>query len=122
MGPINAWEFGTRGNDEPGDHAALAYALAEAGAVGRVLCTPGRSRYSLGVSHTMITRLVPSGVRAMFSTHPATEDRIEALQEMAAEMGGEGGLGSAPTAAELSRQMYSDRPARRSALDPIDRG
>ena len=63
MGPLNAWEFGTRGNDEPGDHAALAYALAEAGADGRDLYIPGRSRYSLGVYHTMNTLLVPSGVR-----------------------------------------------------------
>ncbi len=66
--------------------------------------------------------IVPSGVRAMFSTHPATEDRIEALQDIAREMG----AGSAPSAADLSREMYGSRPNRRgggrSALDPVDRG
>ncbi len=74
--------------------------------------------------------IVPSGVRAMFSTHPATEDRIEALQDIAGEMGqGQMNAGSARTAAELSREMYGSRPnrpsggssGRRSALDPFDR-
>jgi heat shock protein HtpX len=49
--------------------------------------------------------IVPGGMRAMFSTHPATEDRIAALQDIAAEMGG----GAAQS------------PARRSALDPVGR-
>jgi len=68
--------------------------------------------------------IVPSGVRAMFSTHPATETRIARLQEIAGDMSGS----SAPSAAQLSRQMYGDsRPplsrakSGRSALDPLGR-
>jgi heat shock protein HtpX len=41
-----------------------------------------------------------SGLRmdGLFSTHPATENRIAALQELAARMGGGGGWGAAPAA------------------------
>ena len=109
-------EFGAdRGGAEiSGKPLALASALAKIAGPAAHMPTEAAQRNPAAAQ----LYIVPSGVRAMFSTHPATEDRIEALQEMAAEMG----RGSAPTAAELSRQMYSDRPARRSALDPIDRG
>lgn len=61
--------------------------------------------------------IVPSGVREMFSTHPATEARIEALQDIARDMGHRDG--GAPTAAELSERMYGGR--RNSALNPLGR-
>ncbi len=50
--------------------------------------------------------IVPVGISQMFSTHPATERRIAALEALADEMGG-GGTAS------------SDLRPRRSALDPL---
>ncbi|MEE9433256.1 MAG: M48 family metalloprotease [Sphingorhabdus sp.] len=63
--------------------------------------------------------IVPSGVRAMFSTHPATEDRIEALQDIAHQMARGSSPSSSPSAADLSREMYGGR--KNSALDPLSR-
>jgi heat shock protein HtpX len=54
--------------------------------------------------------IVPQGLRSMFSTHPATEDRIAALQRLSTEMGGR--------AINDIAQPSSRRP---SALDPARR-
>ncbi len=56
--------------------------------------------------------IVPGGVRQMFSTHPATEDRIAALQAMA-HGGGSGGWSTRPD--ELGDMGRLRKP---SALDP----
>ncbi|AMO71063.1 M48 family metalloprotease [Sphingorhabdus sp. M41] len=56
--------------------------------------------------------IVPGGVRQMFSTHPATEDRIAALQAMA-HGGGSGGWSSPPD--EIGDMGRRHKP---SALDP----
>ncbi|MGB5723558.1 MAG: protease HtpX, partial [Parasphingorhabdus sp.] len=60
--------------------------------------------------------IVPAGVRQMFSTHPATEDRIAALQEIArggGVGGGSGGWSSRPD--EIGDMGRLRKP---SALDP----
>lgn len=58
--------------------------------------------------------IVPAGVRQMFSTHPATEDRIAALQEIAHRSGG------GPDTMSGNRDEVGDmsRLKKRSALDP----
>ena len=57
MTPINAWDFGATGRDEPEDQAALQAALDHAGAHGRDLYIPR------GVYRVTNALLVPSGVR-----------------------------------------------------------
>jgi heat shock protein HtpX len=58
--------------------------------------------------------IVPSGGRdSLFSTHPATENRIAELERMAAEMGGLPPSASVPLTARRRR--------RASALDPLGR-
>lgn len=57
MTPINAWDFGSAGSDEPGDQAALQAALDHAGEHGRDLYIPR------GVYRITNALLVPSGVR-----------------------------------------------------------
>ena len=60
--------------------------------------------------------IVPGGVKQMFSTHPATEDRIAALQDMAQDMSQNIGGGGASGG-------NTDRPVGRpSALNPTGRG
>lgn len=58
--------------------------------------------------------IVPSGMKAMFSTHPDTGDRIAALQDIAAEMG----QGDYMTG---GGSVNIDRPKRSSALNPNGR-
>lgn len=71
--------------------------------------------------------IVPTGVSALFSTHPATESRIAALEAMAQEMGAEE-MGSpppamAPAARRSALSANTSAPRRRSsALDPLRRG
>ncbi|WP_221793127.1 zinc metalloprotease HtpX [Aquisediminimonas sediminicola] len=54
--------------------------------------------------------IVPTSISSLFSTHPATESRIAALEQIARDMGGPTSYGSAPSVVP--------RSARRSALDP----
>ena len=57
--------------------------------------------------------IVPAGVRQMFSTHPATEDRIAALEEIAHRGGGSDRMsGRSDEVGDMSRLK------KRSALDP----
>ncbi len=57
--------------------------------------------------------IVPSGVKQMFSTHPATEDRIAALQDMASGGGSDGWSSNADEIGDMGRLK-----TKRSALDP----
>ncbi|WP_422345076.1 M48 family metalloprotease [Parasphingorhabdus sp.] len=57
--------------------------------------------------------IVPSGVKQMFSTHPATEDRIAALHDMAQGGGSDGWSNNADEVGDMGRLKN-----RRSALDP----
>ena len=94
-------EFGAdrAGAEISGNPLALASALAKISRGAAAIPNPVSER----TPATAQLYIVPTQVSEMFSTHPATERRIEALQDIAAEMG------SAPV--NLSR--------RSSALDPL---
>jgi heat shock protein HtpX len=67
--------------------------------------------------------IVPTQVSQLFSTHPATESRIAALEAIAVEMGAAPALAPAPTAPRPSALSANPAPPRRrsSALDPLGR-
>lgn len=94
-------EFGAdrAGAEISGNPLALASALAKISRGAAAIPNPVSER----TPATAQLYIVPTQVSEMFSTHPATERRIEALQDIAAEMG------TAPV--NLSR--------RSSALDPL---
>lgn len=94
-------EFGAdrAGAEISGNPMALASALAKISRGAEAIPNPVAERMPAATQ----LYIVPTHISEMFSTHPATERRIEALQDMAVEMG-------TPVAAV--------RP-RRSALDPL---
>jgi heat shock protein HtpX len=94
-------EFGAdrAGAEISGNPLALASALAKISRGAAAIPNPVSER----TPATAQLYIVPTQVSEMFSTHPATERRIEALQDIAAEMGS--------PAVSLSR--------RSSALDPL---
>ncbi len=96
-------EFGAdRGGAEiSGKPLALASALARISNQAQRIPNPVVERNPAAAQ----LYIVPSGVRALFSTHPDTGDRIAALEAIAREQG------SAPPP-----------PRRGSALDPLGRG
>jgi len=98
-------EFGAdRGGAEiSGKPMALASALARISSQAQRIPNPVVERNPAAAQ----LYIVPSGVRALFSTHPDTGDRIAALEAIARDMGG------APAPAQ---------PRRGSALDPLGRG
>ncbi len=98
-------EFGAdRGGAEiSGKPMALASALARISSQAQRIPNPVVERNPAAAQ----LYIVPSGVRALFSTHPDTGDRIAALEAIARDMGG------APA---------STQPRRGSALDPLGRG
>ncbi|MDM7955482.1 zinc metalloprotease HtpX [Blastomonas sp.] len=98
-------EFGAdRGGAEiSGKPMALASALARISSQAQRIRNPVVERNPAAAQ----LYIVPSGVKALFSTHPDTGDRIAALEAIARDMG------AAPAAV----------PSRRgSALDPLGRG
>ncbi len=98
-------EFGAdRGGAEiSGKPMALASALARISSQAQRIPNPVVARNPAAAQ----LYIVPSGVKALFSTHPDTGDRIAALEAIARDMG------TAPAAV----------PTRRgSALDPLGRG
>ncbi len=94
-------EFGAdrAGAEISGNPMALASALAKISRGAEAIPNPVAERMPAAAQ----LYIVPTHISEMFSTHPATERRIEALQDMALEM-------QTPVAAV--------RP-RRSALDPL---
>ncbi len=94
-------EFGAdrAGAEISGNPMALASALAKISRGAEAIPNPVAERMPAATQ----LYIVPTHISEMFSTHPATERRIEALQDMALEM-------QTPVAAV--------RP-RRSALDPL---
>lgn len=92
-------EFGAdkAGAEISGNPMALASALAKISRGAQAIPNPVSEQMPAAAQ----LYIVPTQVSEMFSTHPATERRIAALQDMAGQMG------SAPA------------PRRRSALDPL---
>lgn len=91
------------GAEISGNPRALASALAKI--AGPAKAHPPQA--ALANPSTAQLYIVPVGVSEIFSTHPATEKRIAALEDMAGDMGDAGGF--TPAA----------RTPRRSALDPL---
>lgn len=95
-------EFGAdkAGAEISGNPMALASALAKISRGAQAIPNPVSEQMPAAAQ----LYIVPTHVSEMFSTHPATERRIEALQDLAAEMA------ALPQAAPQRR---------RSALDPL---
>lgn len=89
------------GAEISGKPMALASALAKISGAAQAIRNP----VSEANPSAAQLYIVPTHVSEMFSTHPATENRIAALQELAGELR----TGEMP-------------PRRRSALDPLGRG
>ncbi|WP_031295154.1 zinc metalloprotease HtpX [Sphingobium ummariense] len=99
------------GAEISGNPRALASALAKiSGQAGRIP-NPVAERNPAAAQ----LYIVPVHVSELFSTHPATEKRIAALEDMAAEMGGPA-IAAPPRASALSPAPQPRRRA--SALDP----
>ncbi len=90
-----------------GNPRALASALAKIAGPARDYPTEASVRNPA----TAQLYIVPVGVSELFSTHPATDKRIEALMDMA-------GGGNLPPTHDDQRRDEAPRP-RRSALDPL---
>jgi heat shock protein HtpX len=92
-------EFGAdkAGAEISGNPMALASALSKISGVAQAIPNPVSERMPAAAQ----LYIVPTHISQMFSTHPATEHRIEALQDLAAQMG------------------TVQAPRRRSALDPL---
>jgi heat shock protein HtpX len=89
---------------------ALASALAKLGEAAARIPNPVAARNPAAASLYIVPGLGRGRGDSLFSTHPATENRIAALEAMA----GEAGLHSPPPIGE-------GRPVRISALDPLGR-
>ncbi|MEC3912669.1 zinc metalloprotease HtpX [Sphingobium sp. CR2-8] len=103
------------GAEISGNPHALASALAKIAGQAERIPNPVAQRNPA----TAQLYIVPTHVSELFSTHPATEKRIAALQDMAADMGAPM-MTAAPRASALSPVSAPKR--RRSALDPHGRG
>ncbi|SCW63890.1 heat shock protein HtpX [Sphingobium faniae] len=99
-----------------GDPRALASALAKISGQAARIPNPVAQRNPAAAQ----LYIVPTHVSELFSTHPATEKRIAALHDMAAQMGPPAVRAAPPRASALSP---TPAPARRrsSALDPLRR-
>lgn len=130
-----------------GNPRALASALAKIAGPARMI--PNRTAQRNPAAAQLY--IIPVGIKSLFSTHPATEDRIERLEAMvdiplgkttpsnedlstpasAERRGGSRGLdrgnarpsGLNPVGQDRRSGSRNDgRDGRRSALDPLDRG
>ena len=95
-----------------GNPRALASALARIAGAAQAIPNPVVARNPA----TAQLYIVPTHVSELFSTHPATEKRIAALQDIAAEMGAPALAPASRTASALAPVATPARP--RSALDP----
>ena len=92
-----------------GNPLSLASALARIEAGARRIMNPDAERYPATAPLFIVNPLTGRGLDSLFSTHPATENRIAALQQMAGAY--------AAGAPRASRRVASNpwaRPARRS--------
>ena len=106
------------GAEISGNPRALASALAKISGRAELIPNPVAERNPAAAQ----LYIVPVHVSELFSTHPATEKRIAALEEIAQDMGQNGGpppINLATRASALS-PVAAPRP-RRSALDPHGR-
>lgn len=103
-----------------GNPRALASALAKLSRGAQAIPNHTVER-NPAVAQLYIVSALHGGTDSLFSTHPATENRIAALEEIAADMG----ASPAPLAPPVASPRMSAVPASRrraSALDPLGRG
>ncbi|WP_311269401.1 zinc metalloprotease HtpX [Sphingobium sp. WCS2017Hpa-17] len=111
------------GAEISGNPHALASALAKIAGQAERIPNPVAERNPAAAQ----LYIVPTHVSELFSTHPATEKRIAALQDIAADMGAPAlrvtATSAVPRASALSPHAApsKDQPRRRSALDPNGR-
>jgi heat shock protein HtpX len=95
-------ELGARTTGQPD---ALASALAKISAAAQTIENPTAERTPATAHLFIVNPLTGQRMDNLFSTHPSTENRIAALERLAAEMGS-GGYGPRPSA-----PAYPRRPA-----------
>ena len=105
------------GGEISGNPRALASALAKLQRGVAVAPNPVAERVPAAAHLYIMHPAIGHGMDNLFSTHPATENRIAALEAMADDMGGGGGT-PMPVAA-LILAGKAEAPPRRSALDPL---
>jgi heat shock protein HtpX len=77
-----------------GEPAWLASALAKIANAAHVVPNPEAERNPATAHMFIINPLSGQGMDNLFTTHPSTENRIAALQQLAAELGARGGMSS----------------------------
>ena len=112
------------GAEISGNPRALASALAKISGMAQRIPNPVAQRNPA----TAQLYIVPAHVSEMFSTHPATEKRIAALEDIAIDMGAPVPMPStqaatprATTSALFPNGKPPAKPRGRSALDPLKR-
>ncbi len=117
MAISRAREYGAdeAGAQISGDPRALASALAKISGQAQRIPNPVAEHNPAAAQ----LYIVPTHVGELFSTHPATEKRIAALEDMAAQMGAPSI--AARRASALSPMPTPPRRRRSSALDPLRR-
>jgi heat shock protein HtpX len=95
-------ELGARTTGQP---QALASALAKISDAAQTIENPTAERTPATAHLFIVNPLTGHGMDNLFSTHPSTENRIAALERLAAEIGS-GGYGLRPTG-----PGYPRRPA-----------
>ena len=104
--------------DELGAHIsgrpdALASALAKIAGAAQQIENPSAERNPATAHLFIINPLTHHGIDNLFSTHPSTENRIAALEQLARQMG-QGGFGrraAAPAYPAAARRARGVRPA-----------
>jgi heat shock protein HtpX len=89
----------------------LASALAKIANGAHQVPNPEAERNPATAHMFIINPLSGHGVDNLFTTHPATENRIAALQQLAAQMGAQGGMPSLGTRGSYPRRGPWGRPS-----------
>ena len=91
----------------------LASALAKIASAAHQVPNMEAERNPATAHMFIINPLSGHGVDNLFTTHPSTENRIAALQQLAAEMGARGGMPSVGAGGNYPRRSAWGRPASR---------
>ena len=89
----------------------LASALSKIAGAAHQVPNPEAERNPATAHMFIINPLSGHGVDNLFTTHPSTENRIAALQQLAAEMGAQGGTLSVNTRGNYPRRSPWGRPS-----------
>lgn len=100
-----------RGAEITGNPLWLASALKKIAAATKLIPNYRAERFPASAHMFIINPLFGLGADGLFSTHPATENRVAALEEMAGEFSGVDMADSSPQAAEPSAPVETPPPA-----------